>query len=81
MWKATNNIFRNLVNKQVLEARQKYYQSIFSSCRSNMRKSWDTLKHLLGKQINHTEIKEMLINDEIVSDESQIASGLNEDFP
>ena len=31
-------------------------------------------------QINQTEIEEMLINDEIVSDESQIASGLNEDF-
>ena len=45
-----------------------------------MRKSWDTIKHILGKQINHTEIKEMLINGETVSDESQIASGLNEYF-
>ena len=45
-----------------------------------MRKSWDTIKHLLGKQNNQTKVKEMLINDEIVYDESQIASGLNEYF-
>ena len=45
-----------------------------------MQKSWDTIKQILGKHINHTEIKEMLINDEIVSDESQIAFGLNEYF-
>ena len=80
MSKATNNRFRNSVNKQVLEAKQKYYQQIFSNCRSSMRKSWDTIKRLLGKQNNQTTIKEMLINDEIVYDESQIASGLNEYF-
>ena len=80
MSKATNNRFRNLVNKQVLEAKQKYYQQIFSNCRSSMRKSWDTIKRLLGKQNNQTKIKEMLINDEIVYDESQIISGLNEYF-
>ena len=42
-----------------------------------MRKSWDTIKHILGKQHNHTEIEEISFIDEIVSDESQIASGLN----
>ena len=79
MSKTTNNRFRKLVNKHVLDTKQKYYQKK-SICRSNMRKSRDTIKHLLGKPINHTEIQELLINDEIVSDESQIASGLNEYF-
>ena len=31
MSKATNNRFRNLVNKQVLEAKQKYYQKKFQT--------------------------------------------------
>ena len=45
-----------------------------------MQKSWDTIKHLIGKQINHTNFKELLFNDETVSAESQTASGLNEYF-
>ena len=36
------------------------------------------MKHLLGKQINHTKTKEMVVNDEIVSSESQNAFYLNE---
>ena len=64
---------------QVIEARQKYYKKN-SNCKSNMWKSWDKIKHLLGKQTNHTEIKGILINDEIASDQSQVSSGLNENF-
>ena len=45
-----------------------------------MRRSWDTIKHLLGKQFNHSKFKEMVNNDETVSDKSQTASGLNEYF-
>ena len=45
-----------------------------------MRKTWDIIKQLLGYQINHTNFKEIGINDETVSDKSQTASGLNEYF-
>ena len=45
-----------------------------------MRKNWDTIKHLLGKQINHTEIEERVSNNDFVSDESHIVSNLNEYF-
>ena len=45
-----------------------------------MCKSWYKINHLLGKQTNHTEIKGILFNDEILSDQSQVSSGLNENF-
>ena len=54
---------------------------MFSNCKSNMRKSWHTIKHLLGQQINHSKFKEIVNNDETGSDKSQTASGLNEYFP
>ena len=70
MSKVTNNRFRYLVNKQVMETKHERYKTIFSNCRSSMRKSWDKITHLFGKQITHRKFKEVLINDENITDES-----------
>ena len=46
--RAENNRLKNRINFQVKSAKNEYYKNAFTMYQKNMKKSWNTLRELLG---------------------------------
>ena len=61
--------------------KQNYYQSMLEIKKSNMKKTWEFLKKAIGNQNDKTSIPQMMkINNEQVSENTQIADSFNKYF-
>ena len=61
--------------------KQNYYQSMLEINKSNMKKTWEFLKKAIGNQNDKTSIPQMMqINNEQVSQNTQIADSFNKYF-
>ena len=58
--KTANKSFRNKVTRLVVEAKQNCYKSIFSSCQSSIKKSWEALSEFMGRETNKTKMKKLI---------------------
>ena len=74
---------RNKLNSCLRTTKRNYFcNEINDSVQSNdIKRSWSLINTLLGKQNkNHTSIKELIIDDAIISDEQSIAESFNNFF-
>ena len=74
---------RNKLNSSLRTTKRNYFcNEINDSVQSNdIKRSWSLINTLLGKQNkNHTSIKELIIDDAIISDEQSIAESFNNFF-
>ena len=46
--KQENNLFKNRLNKEIAREKKLYFNKLFSGARRNIKKSWDSLRSLLG---------------------------------
>ena len=63
------------------KAKIKYYNDKFAEYSSNMRKTWETIRELIGKQKNKIYIPDYFRKgEETISGDKQIADGFNNFF-
>ena len=73
--------FNNLYNQVLRRAKQKYYNDKFIENSSNIRKTWETIRELIGKQKNKIYIPDYFRNGEaLISGDKNIADGFNDFF-
>lgn len=76
-----NNRFKNQVNKQIKETKDKYYIDLFSASQNDMRRSWRALNELCGRGGGSgVEIRELIVNDVPIVSGGEIADALNDFF-
>jgi len=73
--------FRNRVLKDLRNAKKLYYQGLIEKNKGNSKRTWQILNEMLGRE-NHKScyVKSLNVNGSLLTDEQQIASGLNEFF-
>ena len=75
------NCFVNIYNKILRRAKQTNYDKKIQEYSSNMRKTWETICEVTGKQKNKINIPEYFCNgNETVSGDRKIAEGFNNFF-
>ena len=78
--KNTNNRFKNKISKIVLKARNDFYLNTFDRYKTRIKKSWKTIKYLLGQNTSRHTIKELIINNTTYSSDETIALEFNRFF-
>ena len=71
--------FRNKVNNLNKSLKQAYYKKEFSECGNDIKKNWKILKDILPSKKKAMDMK-LVIDDDIITDNVQIADTLNEAF-
>lgn len=77
--KECNNKFKNKVTSAVREAKDNYYQNLFSCNASNSKTKWKNLNYIMGNTNKPSPLEKLNFNDEVVSDK-EIPEKLNEYF-
>ena len=78
--KQTNNRFKNMVSKKIDKSKENFYLETFSAFKNNLRKTWTTIKMLMGNNTNKRSIKELVINGTSYVNELDIANEFNTFF-
>ena len=75
-----NRKYRNCLNATIRQAKKNYYVNTFNSCQSNIKKTWELIKHLLSKKSKSSTIRNIIVNNSEISENSEIAEHLNNYF-
>ncbi len=71
----------NIYNETLRRAKQTYYNKKFQEYSSNMRKTWETIREVIGKHKNKIYIPEYFCNwEETILGDKNIAEGFNNFF-
>ena len=73
-------IYRNILTQTIRSAKNNYFRHKFEQNRSNMRKVWLTIKDLLNQSKNHHEVRKLIVNNNILTETSDIANAFNNHF-
>ena len=73
---------RNKVNIQMRQAKSKYFCDKIQNCShsKDVKKSWSLINTLLGRKQKLSNVKQLTIDDTIISDDKLIAESFNEYF-
>ena len=73
---------RNKVNFQMRQAKSKYFCDIIQNCShsKDVKKSWSLINTLLGRKQKLSNVKQLIIDDTVISDDKLIAELFNEYF-
>ena len=78
-YEATFKKYRNMLTAVIRVAKEKYYKSKLTHQSGDIRKTWETINHLMGK--NKSKLpSSMEFNDKTISDNSKIAEEFNNYF-
>ena len=73
--------FCNYVTSSIRKAKRDYFSEKFSNYKSDMRQTWKSINHVLGKNEKaKITVSKLNINNSLVSDELLIADSFNEYF-
>jgi len=73
--------YRNLYNKTVRTAKKLYFEKKLAANQANIKKVWQILYTAVNiKRTKSSNVKDLFINNQLVSDPLQIANFLNEYF-
>ena len=61
-------------------AKQQYFQSFFNKYKNNIKKTWDTMKQVIGSANDTKYATYFLINDIPYNDPFKISNEFNKDF-
>ena len=68
------------LNKLIKRTKNNYYHNVFSNFKSNIKKTWETLNKLTGKNSNKTTINNIIYNDKILNNPVDISEAFNTFF-
>ena len=69
--------YRYTLDKLIARAKRTYYQQRLIANQHDMKKTWQTLKEVIGKQRCSTTLSSITINDEVCTDPKRIAEEFN----
>ena len=72
--------FRNKINKLITNAKNSYYINRFKECKNNIKKTWDIINNLAGRKQNRDSIQKLFVNENLVTNEQNIADSFIEHF-
>ena len=77
-----HKIYRNYVNKQITEAKKKYFSNLLKEVRHNMKRVWTVLNGLLkpGIRRNGKQVESLVDNGTVLSNDEEISNCLNKHF-
>ena len=78
--KVTNNIYKNQVNISIRRAKNLYFLNAFNEAKTNMRKSWNLIRNLLGSDSKKQAIKKISVGGHEFVEASDIAEQFNNFF-
>ena len=78
--KENNNRFKLKVNKIIRKSKKQYYVNAFDNFRNDAKKSWRTIKSLMGNETSYTEVKKLVMNGTSYTEVEDIAEKFNEFF-
>ena len=70
---------KNKLNNLIKETKQEYFRDKLSNAK-NSKESWRTINELLNKKPKTSEIKELDINGQLITDDDKIAEAFNQYF-
>ena len=71
---------RNQLNSLIKSTKAKYYNEALNQCRKDPKTMWKTINQLTNTKSKTTNINELIINQEIVTEPEKIADSLNTYF-
>ena len=72
--KETNNRTKNYVNNCIRKAKNTYYNHALNFYKNNSKKSWETIRQIIGKKKTRNEIIRLLDGDDLLTDRQDIAN-------
>ncbi len=70
---------KNKLNNLIKETKQEYFRDKLSNAK-NSKESWRTINELLNKKPKTSEVKELDINGQLITDDDKIADAFNQYF-
>ena len=70
----------NLINNNIKTSKASYYSNAFIQSRGNPRKTWQTFNEFTSRRVNNTTVKELKLNDAIISNSSELSNASNDHF-
>ena len=78
--KRVNNELKNRIGRMITDAKNSYYIDQFNNSRRDIKKTWDLLRQLTGRNKPKHTIKKILFNNIMFSEECDISEALNDHF-
>ena len=72
--------FRNHLTSEIRKAKSQYFVNKFDQVRNETAKTWRVINNVLNRNVKKTSIDELLENDVLINEPSQISNCLNEYF-
>ena len=71
---------RNKINNNIKNSKVSYYSNAFIQSKGNPLKTWQTFNELTSRRVNNTTVKELKLNDAVISNPSELSNAFNDHF-
>ena len=71
---------RNKINNNIKTSKASYYFNAFFQARGNPQKTWQTFNELTSRRVNNATVKELKLNDAVISNSSELSNAFNDHF-
>ena len=80
--KTNVNTYKNIIRRNIVEAKKLYYKNTFDKFSNDLRKTWNTINETLNGNKNRKTLPDefYLTNDSIIADNNIIADKFNKYF-
>lgn len=79
LWEKYKSI-RNEINSMIKKSKIDFYSNQFNTNTKDPSKTWKIINELLSRKTSYSEIKELLFNNKLVTNSSEISEAFNEHF-
>ena len=73
-------MFRNRLNKIILSAKRKYYQSLFQNTKNDAKETWKHVNNIISSKIKLPKTTILQVNDKVIDDPFEISKIFNDHF-
>ena len=71
---------RNKINNNIKTSKASYYSNAFIQSKGNPRKTWQTFNELTSRRLKNTTVKELKLNDAVISNSSELSNAFDDHF-
>ena len=71
---------RNKINNNIKTSKASYYSNAFIQSKGNPQKTWQTFNELTSRRVNNTTVKELKLNDAVISNPNELSNAFNDHF-
>ena len=75
-----NKIYKNRLPVVIRNAKKLYYKNAFDCYKKNIKKTCQTIKHLIGSDVGRERVRSLFVDGREIVDTKQIANEFNNYF-